>query len=389
MSVSLVRVRYLPLMAMAVVAIAGVGVFRWFDNSGQGSYQSSAQVSSGGDRVSALGRLEPNGEIIEVFAPTSIDGARVELLKVKQGQMLRRGETIAILDTYARRRAALAEAQRQVAIAQARLAQVQAGAKDGEIVAQERVAQRLAVELETEVAAQEATIARLQAELANAELENRRFQFLQAEGAVSASLRDNRQLTADVVRQQLREAEAQLQRIQRARREQVAEAQATLDRIREVRPVDVELAQAEVLRAQAGVQRAQAELDLAIVRAPQNGQVLKIHTRAGERVISLGQTQEMVAVAEVYEVDLGKVRPGQRAAVRSKNNAFPEVLRGEVVEVGLEIGKQDVLNTDPAAQFDARVAEVKILLDAPSSQRVAALTNLTVEVEIEVAGGNQ
>ncbi|NJK35539.1 MAG: biotin/lipoyl-binding protein [Oscillatoriales cyanobacterium SM2_2_1] len=202
MSVFLVKVRYLPLMATAVVAIVRVGLFRWFDNSSQSSYQSSAQTSPEGDRVSALGRLEPNGEVIEVFAPTSIDGARVEVLKVKQGQMLRRGETIAILDTYARRQAALAEAQRQVAIAQARLAQVEAGAKDGEIAAQERVAQRLAVELETEVSAQEATIARLNAELTNAELENRRFRFLQSEGAVSASLRDNRQLTADVVRQQ-------------------------------------------------------------------------------------------------------------------------------------------------------------------------------------------
>jgi HlyD family secretion protein len=197
-----------------------------------------------------------------------------------------------------------------------------------------------------------------------------------------------------VVRQQLREAQAQLQRIQRARREQIAEAQATLERIREVRPVDVELARAEVLRAQAAVTRAQAELDLAIVRAPQDGQVLKIHTRAGELVgdrgvISLGQTQEMVAVAEVYEVDLSRVRLGQRATVRSKNNAFAEVLRGEVMEVGLEISKQDVLDTDPAARFDARVAEVKILLDRDSSQKVAALTNLTVEVEIESVGGTR
>ncbi len=197
-----------------------------------------------------------------------------------------------------------------------------------------------------------------------------------------------------MVRQQLREAQAQLQRIQRARREQIAEAQATLERIREVRPVDVELARAEVLRAQAAVTRAQAELDLAIVRAPQDGQVLKIHTRAGELVgdrgvISLGQTQEMVAVAEVYEVDLSRVRLGQRATVRSKNNAFAEVLRGEVMEVGLEISKQDVLDTDPAARFDARVAEVKILLDRDSSQKVAALTNLTVEVEIESVGGTR
>ena len=60
------------------------------------------------------------------------------------------------------------------------------------------------------------------------------------------------------------------------------------------------------------------------------------------------------------------------------------MLHGKVVEVGLEISKQDVLNTDPAAQFDARVVEVKVLLDEPSSRRVAGLTNLSLQVAIEV-----
>jgi HlyD family secretion protein len=137
------------------------------------------------------------------------------------------------------------------------------------------------------------------------------------------------------------------------------------------------------------VERAQAELDLATVRSPQDGQVLKIHTRPGELVgnqgiVSLGQTQRMVAVAEVYEVDLSHVQVGQDATVISKNNAFPHVLCGKVVEVGLEINKQDVLNTDPAAQFDARVVEVKVLLDDASSHRVAGLTNLSVQVSIDV-----
>ncbi|QYO64747.1 HlyD family efflux transporter periplasmic adaptor subunit [Leptolyngbya sp. 7M] len=130
-------------------------------------------------------------------------------------------------------------------------------------------------------------------------------------------------------------------------------------------------------------------MDLAVVRSPQDGQVLKIHTRPGELVgeqgiISLGQTQQMVAVAEVYEVDVSRVRVGQSAIVISKNHAFPDRLRGRVVEVGLEINKQDVLDTDPAAQFDARVVEVKVQLDPSSSRRVAGLTNLSVQVEIDV-----
>lgn len=341
------------------------------------------------ETVSALGRLEPEGEVIQVFAPTSSEGARVEALKVGHGQQIRKGDVIAVLDTYKRRQAALREAQEQLRVAQARLEQVEAGAKSGEIRAQARVVDRQQVELQTETIAQEATLARLGAELRNAELEDRRYQALYTDGAVSASLRDGKQLTADTVRQQLNEAQANLSRIQLSRQKQVAEAQATLDQVAEVRPVDVNVVRSQVAQAQASVARAQAELDVATVRSPQAGQVLKIHTRPGELVgtqgiISLGQTQKMVAVAEVYELDVSRIRAGQTATVTSKNNAFSDVLRGKVVEVGLEINKKDVLNTDPAAQFDARVVEVKVLLDEPSSRRVSGLTNLSLQVEIEV-----
>lgn len=266
---------------------------------------------------------------------------------------------------------------------------MEAGAKSGQIRAQSRVVDRQQVELQTETEAQEATIARLRAELNNAELEARRYQVLYTDGAVSASLRDGKQLTADTVRQQLNEAQANLIRIQRSRQQQVSEAQATLDQLAEVRPVDVNVARSQVSAAQARVARAQAELDLVTVRSPQDGQVLKIHIRPGELVgtqgiVSLGQTRQMVAVAEVYELDISRIRVGQTATAISKNNAFPEVLRGKVVEVGLEINKKDVLNTDPAAQFDALVVEVKALLDEASSRRVAGLTNLSIQVLINV-----
>lgn len=351
--------------------------------------QSVATAAPEIQTVSALGRLEPEGEVIQVFAPTALEGARVETLRVSHGQQLAKGDVIAVLDSYARRQTALQEAQAQLRVTQAQLRQVEAGAKSGQILAQERVVNRQQVERQTETAAQEATIARLEAELRNAELEAGRYQTLYREGAVSASLRDGKQLTADTVRQQLSEARANLSRIEQSRQQQVAEAQATLEQIAEVRPVDLDLAKSQVTQAQAGVAQAQAELDLATVRAPQAGQVLKIQTRPGELVgnkgvISLGQTQRMVAVAEVYELDLSRIYTGQTATVISKNQAFPDRLQGKVVEVGLEIGKQDVLNTDPAAQFDARVVEVKVLLDQAASRKVAGLTNLSVQVWIDV-----
>lgn len=362
-----VRSHLITMLGVGCLLVLGGGVAYRMGIS-RPTQRSSVVTAPTVETVSALGRLEPQGEVIQVFAPTSAEGARIETLRVTHGQQIRKGDVIAILDTDARRQTALQEAQEQVKVAQAQLSQV---------------------ELQTETEAQEAAIARLKAELNNAELEARRYQVLYTEGAVSASLRDGKQLTADTVRQQLNEAQANLTRIQRSRQQQVSEAQATLDQIAEVRPVDVNVARSQVSAAQARVARAQAELDSVTVRSPQDGQVLKIHTRPGELVgtqgiISLGQTRQMVAVAEVYELDISRIRVGQTATVMSKNNAFPEVLRGKVVEVGLEINKQDVLNTDPAAQFDARVVEVKVLLDETSSRRVAGLTNLSVQMSIDV-----
>jgi HlyD family secretion protein len=57
-------------------------------------------------------------------------------------------------------------------------------------------------------------------------------------------------------------------------------------------------------------------------------------------------------------------------------------LGGTVRVVGLKIGKKDVLNTDPAADVDARVVEVKILLTPESSKKVAGLTYAKALVKI-------
>jgi hypothetical protein len=53
-----------------------------------------------------------------------------------------------------------------------------------------------------------------------------------------------------------------------------------------------------------------------------------------------------------------------------------------VDQVGLSIGKKDVLGTDPAAASDARVLEVTIDLAPDSSKLVRGLTNLQVDVVI-------
>jgi HlyD family secretion protein len=219
----------------------------------------------------------------------------------------------------------------------------------------------------------------------NAQIEYQRYQYLQETGAVSASMRDSKKLTLETAEASLREALANRSQTSETLQERLRQAKATLNRIAEVRPTDVQAAQAQVDSAKAAVQEAQANLELAYVKSPKTGQILKTHTLAGEVVsdkgiIEIGQTNQMYVVAEVYEVDINRVKVGQRATITQLN--LPGELTGNVEQIGLLIAKKDVLNTDPAADIDARVVEVKIRLNPESSKRVAGLTNSKVKVAI-------
>jgi HlyD family secretion protein len=138
----------------------------------------------------------------------------------------------------------------------------------------------------------------------------------------------------------------------------------------------------EVARAELAM--AQAELDRDTVRSPVPGEIVAIHARSGERVGELGiaeiaDTERMYVVAEVYETDVGRVAVGQRAIAESPALARP--LTGRVERVGRKVGRQNVFPTDPAARTDARVVEVRILLD--DGHASSGLSNLQVDVAIE------
>ncbi len=371
----------------AILAMGGITAYslRQFSQTGVESNPTPSVPEI--KTVTSLGRLEPSGKVIQVSASSSIEGNRVEELLVKEGDDVAKGQIIAILDSRDLRQADLKQAEERVRVAQANLAQVKAGAKTGEIEAQKAAITRIEAERSNNIAAQEATVARLEAELKNAQVEYQRYQKLSAEGAISASERDSKELTFETAQKQLEEAKANLTRISTATKEQLEEAKATLEHIAEVRPVDVELAAAEVREAQAAVATAQAELDLAYIKAPQAGRVLDILTRPGEVVSSdgiarIGQTSQMYAVAEVYESDIGKIQVGQQATVTS--NATSGELHGTVERIGLEVQRQEVINTNPAANIDAKIVEVKVRLDEESSQKVAGLTNLLVKVTISL-----
>jgi HlyD family secretion protein len=338
--------------------------------------------------VAALGRLEPQGEVIRLSAPNSQTGIRVNQLLVKKGNKIRQGQVVAILDSYIPNLAALEKAKRQVEVSQANLQQVEAGAKRGDISAQKATISRLEADLRGSVFTQKATIARLEAELKNSETENKRYQKLYQDGAISASDADTKKLRWDTVKEQLNEANANLERTIETLQKQLNESQAKLNSIAEIRPTDIQLAQANVKSAIASVQQAQAELNLSAIRSTIDGQVLKINTWPGEiignkGILELGQTQQMYVVAEVYETDIKKVRLGQLVTITGE--AFTGKLKGTVTDIGLQVGRQNIFNTNPGSDTDNKIVDVKIRIDkSADNQRVSSLTNLQVQALIQL-----
>ena len=380
--------RWIMLAVATTLLVAGVGAYtiRQFQSSQAETIQTEVSMPEV-KTVTALGRLEPKGEVIKLSAPTSSQENRVERLLVKEGDRVKAGQVIAILDSRNRLQAALEEAEEQVRVAQAKLAITQAGAKRGEVEAQRAEIARLEAERQGDVDAQAATVSRLESERRNAQIEDNRYQSLYQQGAISASERDSKRLTLDTAEQRLQEAQAELNRTRSTSPQELNKARATLNQIAEVRPVDVEADRVEVRRAIASMKQAKANLDEAYVRSPQDGVVMDIHTRAGEVVsddgiVEIGQTKQMVAVAEVYQSDISKVRPGQQ--VRVTSDSIPGELQGTVERVGSQVRRQEIVNTDPSTNIDSRVVEAHVALDDTSSQKAAQFTNLQVKVEIEL-----
>lgn len=342
--------------------------------------------------VTALGRLEPQGEVIKLSVANAQD-SRVNELYVREGDRVTAGQLIATLQGLDQKDAELAAARQNVGVYRAKLEKVLAGeAKNAEIQAQQATIARLQSQLRNESLERQAEIADAKAELTNAEINYDRYQNLYLEGAVSKSQRDDRLELYRRSQARLDRAEARYNNTATSLHKQIDRERSILNQLREVRPVDLAEARSELDYATAQVKQIESQLEDYYVRVPIAGQILKINTLVGEQVdtsqgiVELGRTSQMYAIAEVYETDVGQVKVGQSATIISEHGGFEGKLQGKVDHVGLQIKKQDILESDPAADKDARVVEVKVRLNPEDSEKVAGLTNLQVRIKIDLEG---
>lgn len=277
--------------------------------------------------VSALGRLEPDGGIIRIAAPSTpqaVSGSILAQLHVSEGDYVKKGELLAITDSMQLLQVVLDQAETEFELSRLAAEAEQSRADEACVLAAvaTREAERRANLLARSLASEEETE--------------------QAQGDAEAKA-----ASCTAARANSRVAESRID---------VARTRVTLK---------------------------QAELQRTFITAPVDGRVLDILVQPGEfigltGILELGRVDRMYAIAEVYETDIGHVVIGQKAQISS--DALAEILSGQVEFIHLKVARQDEIGTDPVARKDARIVEVEILLDKP--ELAASLTNLQVDIVI-------
>jgi HlyD family secretion protein len=317
----------------------------------------AAAINAAQAAVVGLGRLLPEGEVVIVAPPFSASDARVASLKVAEGDQVEHGMLLAVLDSERTLLAATATARAQLSSREATLAQVKASVQASRDEAR-------------------ATLARAQTTYQNAIREFERVETLRQRGFAAEQNYDQRRAARDEAAHEVQRAQAQLSRYGSGHLDEQA---------------DVLVAGRNVDTAQADLAQALAELDKAYVRAPITGTVLTIHVRPGEKpgtqgLMNLGNIEQMTVEVEVYQTQIGRVTLGNPVEVTAE--ALPQPLKGQVTRIGLEVGRQTVIDANPAANTDARVVKVTAALEPDASRLARRLTNLQVTARIRTGDGS-
>jgi HlyD family secretion protein len=125
--------------------------------------------------------------------------------------------------------------------------------------------------------------------------------------------------------------------------------------------------EAALAAARAELSLAEAALERTRIRAPSNGTILQLNARVGETVapspenllVVVGDVTSLRVRAEFEERDIGKVRVGQAAVVRS--DAFPgKDFEGTVSSLARALGPSKLGQRGPRRPTDIDVLEVFI-----------------------------
>ncbi|MBW4531601.1 MAG: hypothetical protein KME02_13045 [Aphanothece saxicola GSE-SYN-MK-01-06B] len=301
--------------------------------------------------VTALGRLTPMGGVVSLSTAAGNSGGSevVEKWLVPEGATIRRGQLLGFLSSWASLRNSVVQAENQLALSEAKLAQVDAGARQG---------------------------ARLKAEA-----------DLKAEQVVIPYLKISQQKSVELFKagaiseEELGKADAAL-----------AQGQANIQALKgtlydnlTVRPVDRQVALADVAVAKASLAQARSQLRNAEIRSPLDGRLLRIYSWPGMKetdqgLAQAGQIGAMQVWAQVFQSDIPQVRSGQPVEIWPESGGFSGKLQGRVQNITGEVSDRDLFSVNSNNNVNARVVLVKINLTPADSSRLAKLSGLNVNV---------
>ena len=297
--------------------------------------------------------LEPGGG---AETPIAVAMAQVQAQEqvavVSEGETVKRGDVLAVLDNQSQLENALNTAKATLRVKEAALLQSQETIRASREEAQANLERALAT-----------------AEQAQSELD--RLTPLAERGVATQAALDTATARADEAKRDVERNRATLSRYEAG--------SGTVQ-------ADIAVAEANLEAARVDVSRAESDMERALVRAPIDGMILALNSQVGEKpanegLVELGDTSQMMVEAEVYQTMIGRVAIGDPVTVSAE--ALDGDLRCVVSAIGLEIGRQSITSDDPAANTDARVVDVIVKLDAASSEKAKRLTNLETIVRID------
>jgi len=296
-----------------------------------------SDAPAGGSPLKAGGYVR-HARIVNVIARVS---GVVATLRVGEGDVVKEGDVIATLDRSDLEKQ-VAESRADLAASQARLAELRAGQRREEIDS-----------ARAKVEALRATAERL-------EREKLRSQALAEAGALAPQAREAAESDSQVAGKNLEAAEQSLALLWAgARPETIAAARASVD------------------AARARLAHVSASLSRTDIRAPLSGRVLRKFVDVGAVVsfgmpftegyttlgpgtpiVSIGQLDDLEAVADINQVDLSKLAVGDRVEVSA--DAFP----GKTYDA-------HVLRFAPRADRNKNTIEVTVRFDSPTPTELA------------------
>ena len=148
----------------------------------------------------------------------------------------------------------------------------------------------------------------------------------------------------------------------------LAQAENTLKSQTETRDIDDRVAQARIAVDRASLERAEAQVEHLVIRAPIDGTVLSLQSRGGEAIgqdglLRLATLDRPEVVAEVAEDEAGRLSEGMPATIHARFLDRP--IKGRVSRVSHEVYREKRPASDVLTGRDARVVEVDVTPETP------------------------